>query len=216
MKPNAGFPDFGPMADSKHVWVNHFDQEAVISFYEKFLELETNPSVNIIPIFINSYGGDLFALMSMRDLIKSSPKPVATIAVGMAMSCGASLLAAGTPGHRFASTDCQILIHQVSGGVLGKTADIVEAAEQYRFMNSKILDNLAKDTKTTRSQFEKQIRKKHNADWTMVPKEAKQWGIIDHIGIPRMVPVPPQSVLIVPPTYEKITLDRKKAAIRKK
>jgi ATP-dependent Clp protease protease subunit len=183
----AMFPGLGGFRQNKFVWVSEFDQLAVVQFYDTFLELEASEDLNIIPVFINSYGGEMFGLTAMRDLIKSSRKPVATIGVGMAMSCGASLLAAGTKGYRFASEDCQILIHQVSSMAAGKTADIEEAARQVKALNDKILDNLSKDTRRAKNSFERQIQSKHNADWTMNAQTAKNWGLIDHVGIPRLV-----------------------------
>jgi ATP-dependent Clp protease, protease subunit len=176
------------MSDAKCIWVSDFNEDSAPRFYEKFLELEEDPSVYVIPIFINSYGGSVYCLTAMRDLIKGSPKPVATICVGMAMSCGASLLAAGTKGFRFAAPDADILIHQVSGMSWGKTADIEEAGREYRRSNEKVFANLAADTGQSKDFFEQKIRSKNNADWTMTPKEAKKIGLIDHITIPRLTP----------------------------
>jgi ATP-dependent Clp protease, protease subunit len=173
------------MDESKCVWVTEFNSEAVIRFYEKFMKLEMDDEVRIIPVFINSYGGDVYALIAMRDMIKSSPKPVATIAVGMAMSCGASLLAAGSKDYRFASPDAQILIHQVFGIAPGKVADLIESAKVTADLNKTMFRNLAKDSGRTVEEFEKEIHKRKNVDWTLKASAAKRWGLIDHIGIPR-------------------------------
>lgn len=181
--------------ESRLVWVTDFDSESVIRFYEKFMELEKDPETQIIPVFINSYGGEVYALTAMRDLIKSSHKPVATIGVGMAMSCGASLLAAGTKGYRFAAKDIQILIHQVSSVSLGKTSDITESAKVTAGLNKKMFQNLAEDTGKTLKEFEDKIKSKHNADWTLTAASARAWCMIDHIGIPRTNSAPPAMFL---------------------
>jgi ATP-dependent Clp protease, protease subunit len=182
-------------SDSKMVWVTEFDSDAVIRFYDKFLELEKDQETQIIPVFINSYGGDVYALTAMRDLIKSSHKPVATIGVGMAMSCGASLLAAGTKGYRFVSKDIHILIHQVSSFSVGKTADVTESAKITAMLNKKLFQNLADDSGRTVKEFEDKIKSKHNADWTLTGNTARQWGLVDHIGIPRNQSAPPSMFL---------------------
>jgi len=182
-------------SDSKMVWVTDFDSDAVIRFYDKFLELEKDQETNIIPVFINSYGGDVYALTAMRDLIKSSHKPVATIGVGMAMSCGASLLASGTKGYRFVSKDIHILIHQVSSFTIGKNADVQESAKITAMLNKKLFQNLADDSGRTVKEFEDKIKSKHNADWTLTANTARQWGLIDHIGIPRSQSAPPSMFL---------------------
>jgi len=196
-KKVSGPPDLGMlgllagMSETKVVWVTDFDSEAVIRFYDKFMQLEQDEEVQIIPVFINSYGGDVHALLAMRDMIKSSHKPVATIAVGMAMSCGASLLAAGTKDYRFAAPDAQILIHQVSGIAPGKADDIVEYAKVTAELNKTMFRNLATDCGRPLEEFEEEIHKKKNVDWTLKVGAAKRWGLIDHVGIPRPQHHPP-------------------------
>lgn len=175
----------GMSDDSNTVWVTEFDTDATARFYSKFMELERSDQIQMIPVFINSYGGDVYSLTAMRDLIKSSRKPVATIGVGMAMSCGASLLASGTKGFRFASKDMHILIHQVSSGSFGKTSDVQESARVTKDLNKKMFENLAKDSGRKVGDYEKEIKRRLNTDWTLSAATAKKWGIIDQIGIPR-------------------------------
>lgn len=172
---------------SSFIWVSEFTPQAAEAFYQKFLELEANPEIKIIPVFINSYGGDVYALNAMKDLMKSSHKPVATIGVGMAMSAGAFLLSAGTKGYRFASPDVKIMIHQVSSLVPGKAADIEESAAQIANLNKMLLSDMAESANKSVKKIEEMIKSKHNADWTLSANEAKKWGFIDHVGVPRIV-----------------------------
>jgi ATP-dependent Clp protease, protease subunit len=204
----------GGMSDSKFVWVTDFDSDSVIRFYDKFLELERDDEVYMIPVFVNSYGGEVYALTAMRDLIKSSRKPVATIGVGMAMSCGASLLAAGTKGFRYASKDIQILIHQVSSVSLGKTSDITESAKVVAGLNRQMFQNLANDTGKTLKQYEDQIKSKHNADWTLTASVAKKWGIVDHIGIPRATAQGQQMLLATHMSYDQMVKQEKAGKLK--
>ncbi len=173
-------------SDQLFIWVSEFDDESLVRFYEKFSELERNPFLPFIPVVISSYGGDVSVLMAMRDLIKSSNKPVATIGLGKAMSCGACLLAAGTKGFRFASKDTAIMVHEVSGGAIGKTTDVAEQAIIMQELNRKLLANLAKDSGKSHKQIEKKLKSKKNADWTLTAAEAREWGIVDHVAVPRI------------------------------
>lgn len=194
--------DVMPDNETKSVWVNRFDEQSVISFYDRFFKLEADPSVDIIPVFINSPGGELHALVAMRDLIKSSPKPVATVAIGTADSCGVFLLASGSKGYRFASPDTTMMIHQAGGVVGGKTADIIEAAATLKMQNNKIMENFAKDLRKSLAWVENQIFKKNNTDWTLTATQAKHIGLIDHIAIPRIVTSPAMSSLGNHTSYE--------------
>jgi ATP-dependent Clp endopeptidase proteolytic subunit ClpP len=171
----------------KSVWVTEFNTSSVQQFYDEFVDIEMNPLVEIVPVFINSYGGQIYSLIAKRDIIKSSQKPVATICMGKAMSCGASLLAAGTKGLRFATPDSRILIHQVSSISMGKASDIKEDAAQVHALNEMMLRNLAEDTGTSIAKLKNEIRNRDNADWVLSAQEAKKLGIIDHIGVPRHV-----------------------------
>lgn len=181
----------------RSVWVTEFNTASVQQFYDDFVDIEMNPLVEIIPVFVNSYGGQVYSLIAKRDIIKSSQKTVATICMGKAMSCGASLLAAGTKGLRFATPDSRILIHQVSSVSVGKAADIKEDAAQTHALNEMMLKNLAEDTGTSVSKLKQEIRNRDNADWVLTSQEAKKIGLIDHIDVPRHVYPQIQTALAV-------------------
>jgi len=171
----------------RSVWVTHFDTYSVQEFYDSFVDLENNPMVNVIPVFINSYGGEVFSYIAKRDLLQTSDRPVSTICMGKAMSCGAYLLAAGTKGLRFATPDSRILIHQVSGGVRGKTSDITFDAKDIQSLNDTVFENLSKDTGISVAKFKQEMKNRDNTDWTLTAEEALKWGIIDKIGVPRHI-----------------------------
>lgn len=194
----------------RSVWVSLFDTHSVQEFYDSFVDLENNPMVNVIPVFINSYGGEVFSYIAKRDLIKSSDRPVSTICMGKAMSCGAYLLAAGTKGLRFAIPDSRILIHQVSGGTGGKTSDIVIDAQSVQGLNEMIFDNLSRDTGISASKFKQEMRNRDNADWTLSAEEALKWGIIDKIGVPRHIYPPATTALAINMKKENFQVKPKK------
>jgi ATP-dependent Clp protease protease subunit len=203
----------------RSVWVTQFNTASVQQFYDDFVDIEMNPLVEIIPVFINSYGGEVYSLIAKRDIIKSSHKSVATICMGKAMSCGAALLAAGTKGLRFATPDSRILIHQVSSVAIGKASDIREDAAQTQALNEMFLRNLAEDTGNSVAKLKQEIRNRDNADWILTAEEAKKWGIIDHIDVPRHVYPPVQTTLTVAllnREEEEETSSKKKRKSRKK
>jgi len=182
--------------NTSYMWINSFEESAVASFYERFFELENSPSVDIITIFIDSYGGEVAGLIAMRDLIKSSLKPVSTVCVGKAMSSGAFLLASGSEGLRFASKNSDIMIHDASGFAMGKVNDMQQTSKWHSKLNKRMFRCLAEDTGNSLSDLEDQISKVKNSDWFLTPKEAKKWGIIDSIEIPRIVYNSPESTLV--------------------
>ena len=110
--------------------VNKFDEKAAQDFNNKMAAAQSTGQ-KVVPVIIDSYGGQVYSLMSMISAIKSSEIPVATIVEGKAMSCGAVLLSFGEQGMRFADPDATVMIHDVSSGGYGKIeelkADVKEA-----------------------------------------------------------------------------------------
>jgi len=69
-----------------------------------------------IIMYINSPGGSVTAGLAIYDTMQHIKANVVTVCVGLAVSMGAFLLAAGTKGKRFALPHSRIMIHQPSGG----------------------------------------------------------------------------------------------------
>src|SRR3977135_2854801 len=72
-----------------------------------------------IGLWIHSPGGSVPSMLAIRDVMRLVPCDVATLALGLACSAGQFLLAAGTPGQRFAPPHARVLIDQGSAGVSG-------------------------------------------------------------------------------------------------
>src|SRR5579864_8695577 len=90
----------------------------------QMIHLESEDPDKDINIYINSPGGSVYSGLAIYDTIQFIKPDVATTCVGIAMSMGALLLAAGTEGKRTALPNAKILIHQVSGGFQGQGNDI--------------------------------------------------------------------------------------------
>ena len=74
--------------------VNKFDEDAAKKFDQEMAQAH-NTGQKVIPVVIDSYGGQVYSLMSMIGSIKNSELPIATIVEGKAMSCGAILFSFG-------------------------------------------------------------------------------------------------------------------------
>ena len=166
------------------IFVTTFDDAAVAVFYTAFLKLESSPNVKIIPIIINSYGGQVYSLLAMLDILSSATKPVCTVAIGKAMSCGSVLLAAGTPGHRYVGGNADVMIHEVANGTWGKTTEIKEDVKQTARLNDLLLKKLSKFCNKTPDFFHKKLKARTNLDWYLTAKDCKSLGLADEIGTP--------------------------------
>lgn len=174
--------------DLPYLFVSSFNDDALKDFHKSFLKLHADPKVAVIPIVISSFGGQVHSLLGMLDIIQTSDKPVATIASGKAMSCGASLLAAGTKGYRYCSPMADVMIHQVSSMDWGKTEDLKNSTEHTEFLNNKLMRLLAKWAgQKDKEFFIKLLKKKQNVDVYLTPEECKHYGLIDHISMPKFI-----------------------------
>lgn len=83
-----------------------------------------------ISMYINSPGGDVVSGLGVIDTMNFIPCDISTTCVGMAASMGAVLLSCGTKGKRFVLPHSRVMIHSVSSGFKGHTADIKIEMEQ--------------------------------------------------------------------------------------
>ena len=116
--------------------------------------------------------------MAIYDTIQHVKPDVSTICVGMAASMGATLLASGKKGKRYALPNSEIMIHQVWAGPLeGQASDIEISAKQIVKLKKKINDILTKHTGQKLSKIEKDS----DRDFFMGADEAKAYGLVDKI-----------------------------------
>ena len=131
-----------------------------------------------ISMIINSPGGLITAGLAVYDTMQYISSPVTTICIGMAMSFGAVLLAAGAKGKRFALPQSRIMIHQpLTDGVTGQATDIaIEAAEivdNRRVLAGILAEHCGQPVDKVLRDFERNLY--------LSAEEAKAYGLIDAI-----------------------------------
>jgi len=167
------------------VRVRKFDEEAANCFSVE-LNRAQNSGQPIIPIIIDSYGGQVYSLMSMISDIKHSKIPVATIVQGKAMSCGAVLFSFGAIGHRYMDSDATIMIHDVSSMSFGKIEEIKANAEEVERLNQKIYTMMAENCGHSRNYFLDIVHKRGHADWYLDVDEAISHNLVNHNHVPAL------------------------------
>jgi ATP-dependent Clp protease protease subunit len=146
----------------------------------QLLYLESEDPNKDIYLYINSPGGMVTAGLAVYDTMQYISCPITTVCVGMAMSFGALLLAAGTKGKRFALPHARIMIHQpliYGEGLSGSVTDIDIETKELIHTKEKLIEILAKHT----GQPIEKIRQDTERNFYMSAEEAKQYGIIDEV-----------------------------------
>ena len=143
----------------------------------QLLFLEAEDPEKDIHLYINSPGGVTTAGLAIYDTMQLIRPDVQTICVGQAASMGAVLLAAGTPGKRFALPNSRILIHQPWGGAQGQASDIAIQAKEILRTKDRLNQLLAFHTKKPLDR----IVQDSDRDFIMDAEQAKEYGIVDHV-----------------------------------
>ena len=165
--------------------VNKFDEDSAKEFSMK-MALAHNSGQKVIPIVINSYGGQVYSLMSMISNIKAAELPIATIIEGKAMSCGAILFSFGEDGMRYMDPNSTLMIHDVSSMAYGKNEEIqVSAAETIR-LNTIVYQMMARNCGQPDDYFQKIVHDKAHADWFLDSQEAKKHKLANHLRVPKL------------------------------
>jgi ATP-dependent Clp protease, protease subunit len=165
--------------------VNKFSEDSAKEFHSK-IALAHNTGQKVIPVIIDSYGGQVYSLMAMISAIKHSELPVATIVEGKAMSCGAILFSFGEEGMRYIDPDATVMIHDVSSGQFGKIEELKANAAESERLNQKVYQMMARNTGKADNYFLKKIHEKGHADWFLDADECKKIGLANHLRIPTL------------------------------
>lgn len=144
-----------------------------------FLEAE-NPKKEI-SMYINSPGGVVTSGLAIYDTMQHIRPPIATVCMGQAASMGSLLLAAGEKGMRHALPNSRIMVHQPSGGFQGQATDIEIHARETIAIRQRLNEIYVKHT----GQSLKAIEDALERDNFMSPERAKEFGIVDHVGVER-------------------------------
>lgn len=133
--------------------------------------------VNPIVLLIDSPGGSVSAGFKIYDCINSLSATVRTVAVGLAASMGAFLLAAGSKGERFAYPNADIMIHQPLCGMEGQASDIEIQWKHLHGIKQKLNSILAQVTGKSLDT----IVADTDRDFYMTAEQAKEYGLIDGV-----------------------------------
>jgi len=134
-----------------------------------------------IKLYLNTPGGSVTAGLAIYDTMQYVKPDISTVCVGLAGSMGATLLAAGARGKRFALPNSEILLHQVAGGVTGEAIEIEITAKQILKIKEKLNKILAKCT----GQPLEKIERDTDRDFYLSADEAKEYGIVDEVIKPK-------------------------------
>lgn len=174
-----------------------YSQEKVTTAFEGFAETLVNKDKNLdkiskvidkyqsdsvydrepIELYISSFGGSGYDVISVIDQIENLKAPVHTYLYGKAMSAGFLLFMVGQ--QRFVSRNSTLMLHQLSGCIAGTLQDMEEQLEEYERMQQKVEDLILLHTYIDEELLEAIRESKYNL--YLDAEEAIEYGVADHI-----------------------------------
>jgi ATP-dependent Clp protease protease subunit len=128
---------------------------------------------------INSPGGSVDSGFAIWDQIKMLSSPVVTLVTGLAASMGSLLSLVAGKGHRLATPNARIMIHQplIGGVIRGQATDLDIQAKEMLKTRAMIVDVYAHATGKDAKTIERAI----DRDNWMTTQEALAFGLLDKV-----------------------------------
>jgi ATP-dependent Clp protease, protease subunit len=176
-----GFREYNPYAklfEERIIFLGvQIDDASADDVMAQLLCLESMDPDRDIQIYINSPGGSYTAMTAIYDTMRFVKPDIHTVCLGQAASAAAVLLAAGSPGKRFALPHSRILIHQpyTEGG--GQGSDIEIQANEILRMRAEMEGILALHT----GRDVEQVRRDIERDKILTAEDALEYGLVDQV-----------------------------------
>lgn len=143
----------------------------------QLLYLNSQDNNQVINMYIQSPGGNVYAGLAIYDTMQMIQAPVATTAVGITASMGTALLCAGAKGKRYALPHATIHMHPTGGAAKGYTEDVRIATFEQERIQAQLFHLIGQHSGHTWQEIEKHFLR----DRFMNAIEACAFGLVDEI-----------------------------------
>jgi len=130
-----------------------------------------------IQMYINSPGGAIYPGLAIYDTMQQVRAPVSTYAIGWTASMGTVILAAGTPGRRYALPHATIHMHPAGGGMQGYAPDVEIQYKELKRMQDLLHGILSRHTGQTVARIAEDFER----DRFMDAYGGKDYGLVDDV-----------------------------------
>lgn len=161
-----------------------FNDDLLKDFYEFHSEIVADGDPEAI-IYINSFGGYISCLNTILGLMATTNTIFHT--VNLSESFSAACLLCGMGGIRWASPLSTFLFHDSSTYHEGNKQQIRERVEWEEEYMKPLFEMFSKRTKKPLKWWLDKAYVTKNNDLCFTPKQALEYGVIDIIGIPKLI-----------------------------
>ena len=171
--------EYGIDVTGRRIFLQGDVDSDTISLAVRGMYLMADASEEPIDLFVASYGGDIDEAFQLHDVTRTVRVPVHTTALGVCMSAAPFLVACGAPGERYASENCEFMLHTASLELDGQMLNLEGTLEANRRRCERMDRLLAKYTKMPYRHWQKFT--KASTDHFFGAEKALEWGLIDSI-----------------------------------
>ncbi len=143
----------------------------------QMLFLASTDATRPVTLYINSPGGSVSAGLGIYDTMQHISCPVHTTCTSIAASMASVLLCAGAAGHRTILPHGRVMIHQASGGMQGKVADMAITYKLILELQDELYAVMARHSGQSVADINRDADRDH---WMRAP-EAVAYGFVDEI-----------------------------------
>tara|TARA_X000000950_G_scaffold277435_1_gene366834 strand:- start:7 stop:570 length:564 start_codon:yes stop_codon:yes gene_type:complete len=132
-----------------------------------------------LTLYLNSYGGDVYQMFALIDIMKNSYHKISTIGIGSIMSAALLVLASGSKGSRYVGKNTGIMNHQHSDVLESKMHDLRASMKENVHVEQRCFQILRDATGLSLPE----VRKKFNnpSDQYFTAKQLVDLKVVDHI-----------------------------------
>ncbi|WP_330341387.1 ATP-dependent Clp protease proteolytic subunit [Streptomyces sp. NBC_00557] len=169
---------YGKLFEDRIVFLGTpLDDAAANDVMAQLMYLEHAAPERDITLYVNSPGGTFSALTAVYDTLRYVSCDVATYCLGQASSQAALLIAAGTPGKRFALPGARMVLSQprLAEPVQGQPSDLLIQAGELARIRALTEEMLVRHTGRTAGQ----VRRDLERDLVLDAPAAVEYGLVD-------------------------------------
>lgn len=150
--------------------INHTDRVG--------LDKYRNYAMRPIELHVQSFGGSIYDMWSLIDVIESSNTPIITFCNGYCMSAAALIFLAGH--YRVMYKHSAIMFHQLSSMTFGKMNDLIIEQTQTKNLHKDMIKYIKKKTNLKKKFYKKYDKNKENI--YMDSKKCLKFGVCDEVA----------------------------------
>lgn len=173
--------DYGLDYRNRRIFLlSYIEEEHINEVIKGIYLLDAIDDKKPIELFISSFGGDMYSMFSLYDVLNTTTCPIHTVAIGKCMSAAPLLVAAGKAGQRYTMPNTQWMVHQPSAEYDKSRFDDIKISVQHDDdLKLRWASLLEKHSKLTKAQWLRLINKV--GDHYFSADEAIEKGLVDHI-----------------------------------